>query len=184
MPEHSCPHLPLQCQRLRLRDFRRSDLEQFTEYRANPDIARYQSWDKFCLEDAQEFYENLRRLRFGVAGTWYQIAIASHETDRMTGDCAIHFTGDDSEVEIGFTLAPRTQGKGYAFEAISALIELIFNTLGKLRIVAFTHAHNAAAQRLLRRLGFDSRRYDSADPDPEMLHTLSREHWEQQKKTD
>ena len=74
MPEHSCPHLPLQCQRLRLRDFRRSDLEQFTEYRANPDIARYQGWDKFCMEDALEYYEILRRLRFGNTSVWKQHA--------------------------------------------------------------------------------------------------------------
>ena len=76
MQEKSCPYLPLHCEHLRLREFRHDDLAPFATYRANPDIARYQDWDEFCLEDALGFYEILRHLRFGVAGTWYQIAIA------------------------------------------------------------------------------------------------------------
>jgi len=129
------------------------------------------------MDDALEFFEVLQPLRFGVAGTWYQIAIAGLETDEIVGDCVIHFTGDDSVVEIGFTLACEVHGKGYAHESISRLVELIFNTLGKQRIVAVTHAHNSAAHRLLERLGFDSRDFDSADPDPEFIHALTLEHW-------
>ena len=179
MPDNHCPHLPIECQRLRLRDFLRSDLEQFTEYRANPDIARYQGWDEFCTADANEFFATLLPLKFSVAGTWYQVAIANRETDQLIGDCVIHFTGDDSLVEIGFTLAPEFHGHGYAHEAISALDELIFNTLGKKRIVAITHAHNDAAHRLLKRLGFDSREHVSADPDPELIHSLDYDDWAQ-----
>ena len=183
MPIHHCPYLPIECQRLRLRDFLRSDLEQFTDYRANPDIARYQGWDDFCTADANEFFKTLLPLRFGVAGTWYQVAIADRETDRLIGDCVIHFTGDDLTVEIGFTLAPESHGRGYAHEAISAFVELIFNTLDKKRIVAITHARNDAAHRLLKRLGFDSREHVSADPDPELIHTLVYERWVQLQNT-
>ena len=180
MPEHN---LPIECERLRLRDFRSSDLERFTDYRADPDIARYQGWEDFCKEDAMEFFEIQDSLRFGVAGTWYQIAIAESDTDLMVGDCVIHFTGDKSLVEIGFTLAPEAHGKGYAFEAISALVHLIFHSLRKLQIIAVTHAHNAVAHRLLGRLGFDSREHESTDPEPELLHRLSLEHWKQLQKT-
>jgi len=108
-----------------------------------------------------------------VAGSWYQVAIARIDTDEMLGDCVIHFTADESQVEIGFTLAPGAQGAGYAFEAVNALIGLIFNTLGKQRIIAITHAHNEAAHRLLNRLGFDHLKYDSANLEPELLHTLN-----------
>ncbi len=173
-PEHTCPHLPIECRRLRLRDFRRGDLDTFATYRANPDIARYQGWDDFSREDALEFFAVLLPLRFAVARSWYQIAIAGLESDEMLGDCAIHFTGDEPRVEIGFTLAPDAHGEGYAFEAVSALIDLVFNTLDKQSIFAITHAHNAAANRLLKRLGFDRRKHNSGNREPELLHTLNR----------
>ncbi len=178
MPEHHCRHLPIECKHLLLRDFRRSDLAQFAAYRANPDIARYQGWEDFHIGDAEEFFAIQLPLRFGVAGSWYQVAIASLETDRMIGDCVIHFTGDETQVEIGFTLAPEAHGRGFAFEAVSALIELVFNTLGKQRIIAITHAHNDAAGRLLTRLGFDQCEHASEGADPERLHTLHRNQWE------
>ena len=177
MPDNCCPNLPIECQRLRLRDFHRGDLEQFTQYRENPDIARYQGWDMFCMDDALKLYEVLQGLRFGVPLTWYQIAISDLRTDAIVGDCVIYFTRDNSTVDIGFTLAPQVHGIGYAHEAISRLIELVFVTLGKQRIIAVTHAHNVAAHRLLGRLGFDQREHDSDDPEPELMHTLSLARW-------
>lgn len=178
MQEQFCPHLPLECQRIRLRDFRADDLDAFAAYRADPDIARYQGWDDYSRADAREFLAFQLPLRFAVTGSWYQVAIAGREDDRLLGDCAIHFTTDESQVEIGFTLAQESQGNGYAYEAVSALINIVFSNLGKQRIIAIAHAHNAAAGRLLNRLGFDHCEYNSANPDPELLHTLDRAAWE------
>lgn len=59
---------------------------------------------------------------------------------------------DSRQGEIGFTLARRHQGKGFAFEAVSAFLEYAFTKLGLHRVVAITDCENAASIRLLERL--------------------------------
>jgi phytanoyl-CoA hydroxylase len=140
-------------QRCRLREFRPSDLDVFVAYRANPDVARYQSWSSYSRADAIAFYEKLRQTELGSPGTWYQVAIASLETDVLMGDCAVHFI-DEEQVEIGFTVAPEHQGKGIVREALGGLLDLLFGGWNKHRAIAVTDARNGAAERVLVALGF------------------------------
>jgi len=73
----------------------------------------------------------------------------------MIGDMGLHFIeGKPSEVEIGYTLMPAQQGKGYATEAVHALIETLFVKYGKRRIIASADPSNTSSVRLLERVGF------------------------------
>ncbi len=56
-------------------------------------------------------------------------------------------------MEVGFTLARAHQGRGYAAEAVSALLEHAFSVMGLHRVVAVTDARNDAAAALLTRVG-------------------------------
>src|ERR1700736_5338028 len=101
--------------RLRLRRFRESDLPVFCRYRADPEVARYQSWSQFTEEDGYRFFQGQRNLDPDTHGTWFQKAVTDKTTDEMFGDCGLHTLGQDRrQMEIGFTLAPQFQGKGYA----------------------------------------------------------------------
>jgi aminoglycoside 6'-N-acetyltransferase len=55
--------------------------------------------------------------------------------------------------EIGFTLAPGYQGRGYGTEAVRLLLSYLFITRSKHRISACCDARNAASAALLERLG-------------------------------
>ena len=55
--------------------------------------------------------------------------------------------------DIGYALLPRYWGKGYAYEAASAVMEYGKSVLGFARIVAFTSADNEASGKLLEKLG-------------------------------
>jgi RimJ/RimL family protein N-acetyltransferase len=57
-------------------------------------------------------------------------------------------------MDVGITLAPAHQGRGYATEAIECLLGFVFGRLGKHRVAAVTDAENHRAASLLRRLGF------------------------------
>ena len=60
---------------------------------------------------------------------------------------------DPRQCEIGFTLAPEHQGRGYATEAARLLIGYLFTTRGKHRITAYCDARNTASAAVLERLG-------------------------------
>lgn len=55
--------------------------------------------------------------------------------------------------DVGYALLPRYWGKGYAFEAASAVMEYGKSVLGLTRIVAFTSEDNEASGKLLEKLG-------------------------------
>jgi RimJ/RimL family protein N-acetyltransferase len=82
------------------------------------------------------------------------LAIALKSTDELVGDCVLRTGLEDSrQGEIGFTLARQHQGKGFAFEAVSVLLEYAFTKLTLHRIVAITDCENVSSIRLLERLG-------------------------------
>ncbi|QIZ77534.1 GNAT family N-acetyltransferase [Ferrimonas lipolytica] len=143
----------LKTHRFTIRAFTAADLELFTHYRSQPEVAKYQSWSDFNYADALSLFEKMDYQNFGVVGAWYQLAIADCESDILLGDLAVHFI-DDEQVEIGFTIAPANQQKHVAKEAAVALLGYLFNTLNKHRVVATTDAQNVASYRLLESLGF------------------------------
>jgi RimJ/RimL family protein N-acetyltransferase len=59
----------------------------------------------------------------------------------------------DGVAEIGWALHRDYQGKGYAFEAASAVLELAFATLGLHRVAAELDPRNDASVALCLRLG-------------------------------
>jgi [ribosomal protein S5]-alanine N-acetyltransferase len=146
----------LRTARLRLRRMTDADLPAFVAYRQDPEVARYQGWDEtFSYDDAVALFAARHGVVVGTPGAWTQIAIEEAASGTLLGDCALHVRGDDPrQAEIGFTLARGSQGKGYAAEAVEAVLGYAFGTLGLHRVIAITDARNAAAARLLERVGF------------------------------
>jgi RimJ/RimL family protein N-acetyltransferase len=141
--------------RLVLRRFRAADISAFVRYRADADMARFQSWENFTTEDGERFFEWVSAQHPDTAGEWFQVAVELRESGALVGDCGLHALADPAdEVEIGFTLAPEHQGHGYAGEALACLLDYVFGRLGKSRAVAITDVRNARSIAVLERLGF------------------------------
>ncbi len=144
----------MESSRLVLRPFKESDLDAFVAYRADPEVARYQSWDSYTREEGVAFFETMTKASFDDPGEYYQIAFELIETNEMIGDCVVHPLAEDArEVEIGFTLASRFQGKGYANEALTTLLTYLFDDLKKHRVFAITDVKNEGSIKLLENLG-------------------------------
>jgi RimJ/RimL family protein N-acetyltransferase len=142
----------LRSARLLLRPIALADIPAFFEYRSDPEIGRFQSFRPERLEDARAFLAATAR-EPDLPGTWFQLGIFSEGA--MIGDIGIHFLGsDDPQCEIGYTLSRDSQGKGYASEAVSAVLEYLFSVLGKHRVTASVDPENRASIRLLERAGF------------------------------
>jgi RimJ/RimL family protein N-acetyltransferase len=143
-------------ERLVLRRFRPDDAAAFAAYRADPAIARYQSWDEtYSIGDAERFIASLAGAPPGEPGEWFQFAVAERATGALIGDCALHVDArDPGRAEIGYTLSPAHHGNGYATEAVAALVAYAFGALGVNRIQATADERNVASIRVAERLGF------------------------------
>ena len=144
----------IESERLFLRRFRDSDLAPFVAYRNDPEVARYQSWDIFDEREARAFVREMGSAQPGVPGEWFQFAIESKETGGLIGDCALQVDGQEPyRAEIGFTLAREHQGRGFASEAVSRLLDYAFGVLGLHRVVAIADCRNESSLALLERIG-------------------------------
>ena len=170
--------------RLELRRFRTDDIDTFVRYRADPAVARFQSWENFTEADGQAFLASMIREHPDTPGEWFQIAIELAATGAMIGDCALHALADKpGEVEIGFTLAPAFQGRGYATEAVACLLDYVFGPLGKESAVAVTDVRNTPSIAVLEGLGFERDQTPreqvifKGEPCDEYLYNMWRENW-------
>jgi RimJ/RimL family protein N-acetyltransferase len=124
-------------------------------YRGQPEVARFQSWETFGAEDATQLIADQLAVKPGDIDSWLQLMIILAESGQPIGDCGIHFLSTAAEqVELGITLDPRYQKRGFACEALEGVLNHVFGTLNTHRVSATTDVENKAAQNLFQRLGF------------------------------
>jgi aminoglycoside 6'-N-acetyltransferase len=147
--------LPFKTPRLLLRSFQETDLAAFTAYRSDPAVARYQSWTSpYTLDQATAFLHEMELAQAGAPGAWYQVAVERQDQPGLIGDCAFQVRADDErQAHIGFTFSPTYQKHGYATEAVTGLLNVLFGEMRLHRVTATCDVENAASVRLLERLG-------------------------------
>jgi len=145
----------LMAERVVLRRFRLDDLDAFLAYRSSPQVARFQGWDApFPAGEAKRLIRQMTTDQPDTPGEWFQFAVMLRSTGELIGDCAVRpDETDERQAEIGFTVAPGYQGRGYATEAADALLGYLFGARGKHRVMAFCDARNAASASVLAKLG-------------------------------
>lgn len=121
-------------------------------YRNDPQVAQYQDWD---LPVPRERVEHHVEAQSGwsdiMPGEPRQIGI---ELDgELIGDLYVGLDEHGGVAEIGFTLRTEFQGKGYAFEAASAVVADLIERLGCHRIYGQLSPENERSARLLEKLG-------------------------------
>lgn len=150
-----CAFTQLTTERLIIRRFTPQDAATFSAYRSDPAVARYQSWEApYSLEDARRFIEQTADEDPDTPGTWFQFAIVEQPTQRHIGDVAALCVAHDPRLAtIGFTLAADAQGQGYGTEAVTALLDYLFEHRAKHRVSATCDARNTRSVALLERVG-------------------------------
>lgn len=145
----------LQTPRLKIRMLVPSDLNDFHEYRSNPEVVKFQGFDVMTLEEAATFIYKNAKLPFQEAGEWVQYAIEHRETGKLIGDCALKLDASPAQqAEIGITISHKFQKQGFATETLEGLLQLLFAEKTLHRVVETVDAENIASVRLLERVGF------------------------------
>lgn len=174
--------MKLSTERLILRPLNTNDKQAIFEYHSNAECNKYQGWIPKTLSDVEQFIGKLAPIPNQV-DTWFQLAIIEKESEKLIGDVGIHFIGNENkQVGLGYTLAQKYQGLGFANEAITRTIDYLFLDLKKHRITASVDPNNISSIRLLEKLGFrkeahfiESYNQDGKWMDDALFALLSRE---------
>lgn len=136
--------------RVRLRPLRIEDAPAL--HAVYGDAAAMTWWTHAALEQLEEteakLADSLSR------DDWRAWAITLVADDTAIGTVAAHEKRQGRVAEIGYSLVPAHWGTGLAREAVSLLIDYLFEVEGYRRIFADTDPDNAASNGLLTRLGF------------------------------
>lgn len=98
------------------------------------------------IERFRLLFEENRSIRWGIE---------LKENAQVIGTVGFHaWAFSHNRAEIGYELNVNYHGKGYACEALTAVISYVFQDMGLNRIEALVYPQNEASERLLQRIGF------------------------------
>ncbi len=144
----------MRTERLTLRFVGEDDVETLTAYRNDPAVAELQDWElPYPRERAHALVDAHRGLTDFEAGRGHQVGIELE--GRLVGDVYVGLDEHGAIADIGFSLTPSAQGRGIAYEAVSALVADLVQRRRVHRVVAELSKENLASMRLLERLGLE-----------------------------
>jgi aminoglycoside 6'-N-acetyltransferase len=154
--------LPFECDDLTFRLFDESDAAAFAAYRDNPEVARYQGWTLPFTEDRALYMIRDMATQGGVVnGAWVNVAVTTNSPGeaQIIGDIAVGLNEAGDVAEVGFTITPEFQRKGYATRATRHFMSAL-QRHGVIKFRASIHPENLASVRVLQKLGFQHVRTD------------------------
>jgi RimJ/RimL family protein N-acetyltransferase len=177
----------IETERLLLTPLQLSDAKDLLYYRSKPDISAFLSWKPQTIGEAEEYIRKAHLISANTPESWYQLAVRIKDSGALVGDIGLHFLGpQNQQVELGYAVSDAYQGKGYATEAIKAVLAFLFTTYTKHRITASVDPQNSKSIQLLKRVGMrqEAHHLKSLWIDGEwvddIIFAVLREEWEQQ----
>ncbi len=145
---------PMLTERLRLRRSVPDDAEAISRYRSDPEVRRQQGWARTDPEAVRADIEEMTRRAPGERGGWVQFSVEERDSGRLVGDVGLSpADGEPGVIKVGYTISPAFQGRGYATEAVDALLAYAFGTLGADVVRAYADAGNTPSIRVAEKVG-------------------------------
>ena len=149
----------LKTERLLLRNIAPKDADIMFDYRNNEICAKYQ-------RDQTKDYKGIvalveKRMHDVVSvNAPFMMAVALKDTDEMIGEIVV--MPNDGTISMGYTFSYKHHRKGYAFEALSALVDMLHERYPAWDFICFTEVNNIASMALLKKLGYKDMGYLSS----------------------
>ena len=190
-PEHALkPWMPeppaFKTERLTLTWATREQIDAYYREIIGTDIFRNLIWNgPASAEDIHDYrFKAKQDFARGPEHT-LELCMIETATNAMIGGCGLRPKAIEHRVwEIGYALAPRWHGKGFATEAARVLRDIAFRDRGAELVVAGVFVGNTASRRVVEKLGFKldgTTRGAIAKPDgrrDEWLMGMTRGDWE------
>ncbi len=144
----------IETERLILRKFEITDAkEMFNNWAGDPENCEHLTWSahknveetKKIIADWAKNYENKN---------YYNWVIILKNTNELVGGIdAGRFDEHNERANVGYLIAKRHWGKGIMTEALTAIIDFLFNKVNFTRIEAYHHVGNPASGRVMEKCG-------------------------------
>ena len=146
----------LETPRLLLRNVAAKDAEIMYDYRNNEICARYQRGQTKDHAGIVALVENHMDDVISVDAP-VLVAVALKDTDEMVGEIVV--MPADGTISLGYTFSYKHHRKGYAFEALTALIHMLHERYPEWDFISFTEPENLPSMALLKKLGYKDMGY-------------------------
>jgi RimJ/RimL family protein N-acetyltransferase len=144
----------IETERLVLRRSRPEDADTISAYRSDPEVHKYQGWERTDPDGVRDEIAEMAGRRPGAPGGWVQLSVEDRESGTLIGDVGMSPAEEDPGViKIGYTTSPAHQGRGYGTEAVRALIAYAFDVLDADVVRAYASAENLASLRVAEKAG-------------------------------
>lgn len=144
----------LTTERLVLRDFTAADEDAVHQYASDPAVCRYVDWGPNTPAVTRAFLADAALEAALVERRTFTLAITSKADGTVIGSVAVwEVSAAHRRAELGFVVNPKSQGRGYASEAGSAVLGLAFARLGAQRVQATCRPENSASASVLTKIG-------------------------------
>ena len=175
----------LSTERVGLRKFKLEDLDEMAAINADPEVMEHfpSTYDK---EHTHQFLKRVNgKVDENGFSMWAAELLATGELIGFVGISKVPFAADFTPaVEIGWRLAKKFWGKGYATEAAKACLEFAFEKANLEEVVSFTATENTRSEKVMQRIGMTKigtfehpKIEDGHRLKTHLLYKISKEEW-------
>ncbi len=149
--------LPIETERLCLRDFRWGDIDALHAYACLEEVTQYLQWGPNDRQTSEGQLSTFVEAAGELPRTIYELALALRDEGRLIGALCLYLDdpaeGATRGAELGFVLHPDFWGQGLATEAAKALLAGGMSQLGLAFVWATCDTRNLASVGVLEKIG-------------------------------
>lgn len=149
--------MKIETDRLIIRSFEKSDLEDYAAIVSDPRVTRYlSSSDPHSFEEAADYITWVieEEMRTGIV----RYAVTLKESGELIGFCGFKQIGDS--VDLGWRYGYAHWGNGYGSEAAKAVFDYGNKVLKLDSLFCVAMVENVASVKIIQKLGFKDHEYD------------------------
>jgi [ribosomal protein S5]-alanine N-acetyltransferase len=152
--------LPIETERLVLRDFVEEDWRAVHRYACDAEVVRYMEWGPNTEAETRQYIDRVIASQKASPRYTFELAVTLKAGGLLIGGAGFHAADPQShEGWLGYVLHRDAWGQGYATEAARALLVFGFRHFGLHRIWATCDARNAASAHVLEKIGMQREGY-------------------------
>lgn len=147
-------------ERLIIRNVEPKDITIMFDYRNSEVCNRYQRGQSKDYEKITALIERRKNDIISLEAP-FMLTVSLKETDEMVGEIVV--IPRDGMIMMGYTFHYNQHRKGYAFESLSALINLLHKNNPDWQFICYVETENFPSQNLLKKLGYTELGFDQVE---------------------